>query len=90
VEEDNAVSLDDVSWDSRVFTPRYAVQCWMEQYRECPTEYVWRNFLYWYTLGKSWGWDEESFLNEARKVIVVPVERSLPPQFWPDPSLQAR
>jgi len=90
IEEDKPVSLADISWGSRVFTPRYIVQCWMEQYRECPTEYVWRSFFYWYNLGKSWGWDKEYFLDEARQVIVIPVERCLPPQFWPGSSLQAR
>ena len=90
MEEDSSISLKDVSWGSRVFTPRYMVQCWMEQYKECPTEYVWRNFFYQYNLGKNWGWDEEYFLDETRQVIVVSVERCLPSQFWPGPSLQAR
>jgi len=40
IEENKPVSLADISWGSRVFTPKYVVQCWMEQYRECPTEYV--------------------------------------------------
>jgi len=90
MEEDKPVFLKDISWGNRVFTPRYIVQCWMEHYRECPIDFVRRNFLYWYNLGKNWGWDEEYFLDEAKQVIVVSVARCLPPQFWPGSSLQAR
>jgi len=71
--------LKAVPWERRLFTPKYIVFCWMEQYRENPSDFVWRNFLSWYNLGKGWGWDEPYFLDEARRVIVVPVERCLPP-----------
>jgi len=35
-----------VSWWRRFFTPRYIALYWMEQYRENPTSFTWRNMVF--------------------------------------------
>jgi len=46
--------------------------------------------VFWYDLGKGWGWDEEYTFDEVRQQIMVPVSRYLPSKFWPGPSLEPR